>query len=196
MEAAQDWGRYSPARKVEIIREVYEPDKSSAVQLAERISKKYKITVTKNAVIGLYGRRPELKASHPLTGSRNSSAKGSRSAVSPEARRIAMQARLLREQRRRDEKERKRLDAEARKRKREEKVDPLIKLAVAERRKALANFFAEESYAIPLVELTESVCHWPEGEGPYVFCGRTDLNKGRTYCQFHARLAYALPQGN
>jgi GcrA cell cycle regulator len=37
---------------------------------------------------------------------------------------------------------------------------------------------------LPLEQLTDSQCRWPEGDGPFVFCGQSSV-LGRPYCALH-----------
>lgn len=43
--------------------------------------------------------------------------------------------------------------------------------------------------AIPLQELREHHCRYPEGNGPFLFCGEQKLY-GKSYCAFHYRSCY------
>ena len=42
---------------------------------------------------------------------------------------------------------------------------------------------------VALVDLKAGDCRWPIGNGPFVFCGHR-APEGRSYCEYHARLAY------
>lgn len=53
------WQKATPADKVRMIQEVWEPGFSSA-QVGEKLG------VTRTAIIGIYGRHVKLKVSHPL----------------------------------------------------------------------------------------------------------------------------------
>jgi hypothetical protein len=41
-----------------------------------------------------------------------------------------------------------------------------------------------EFLALPLHELSDTQCRWPEGDGPFVFCGQP-VTLGRPYCADH-----------
>jgi GcrA cell cycle regulator len=44
---------------------------------------------------------------------------------------------------------------------------------------------------LPLERLTDSQCHWPEGDGPFVFCGQPKERGGTAYCAEHRRKGHA-----
>jgi hypothetical protein len=46
---------------------------------------------------------------------------------------------------------------------------------------------------LSLLELRDDDCHWPFGEGPYLFCGRACVSE-QSYCAEHLRMAHA-PRG-
>jgi GcrA cell cycle regulator len=41
---------------------------------------------------------------------------------------------------------------------------------------------------LPLHELTDSQCRWPDGDGPFLFCGQP-ASLGQPYCRDHAAKA-------
>ena len=40
-----------------------------------------------------------------------------------------------------------------------------------------------------LLDLTDSTCHWPLGDGPFTFCG-CQVQEGSPYCAEHHAVAY------
>ena len=59
----------------------------------------------------------------------------------------------------------------------------------APRRPRIEDMAKPESFNLSLMELARGVCRWPEGDGPFTFCGRGNFG-GRSYCEYHCRLAY------
>ena len=49
-----------------------------------------------------------------------------------------------------------------------------------------------KSGTVPLVELRYSDCHWPYGDGPFLFCGDPAREASR-YCEVHHALARGKP---
>lgn len=47
---------------------------------------------------------------------------------------------------------------------------------------------APQMRRLSLVELKPHHCHWPIGDGPFLFCG-ADAASGEVYCPFHQRIA-------
>jgi hypothetical protein len=48
------------------------------------------------------------------------------------------------------------------------------------------------------MELTNDTCRWPQGEGPYTFCGNPThrhVNGRAVYCEAHAVVAYKVYEG-
>lgn len=48
------------------------------------------------------------------------------------------------------------------------------------------------------MELTNQTCRWPQGEGPYSFCGNPThrhVNGRAVYCETHAAIAYKVYEG-
>lgn len=164
-----------------MIGEVYVEGDSSALTLAFRLHQKFGIIVTRNAIIGTYGRNPELKLKYPLTGNRS----GSNSGVTDEQYREKAEAAVKRRDENRQRKAEKKLQME--KRKAEAAANPEVPAHV-QRRHDIVEWEKANSLAIPLLELTEKTCKWPINDGgPYLFCG-CYKEPQRAYCGFHARL--------
>jgi hypothetical protein len=49
------------------------------------------------------------------------------------------------------------------------------------------------SGTLSLIELRDGDCHWPFGEGPYLFCGRACVFE-QPYCAEHLRMAHNEPR--
>ena len=189
MLAAASWGKFTPARKIDIIQELYRSNETSAVDLSKRIAEKYGIEVSKNAIIGFYGRNPALRDTHPLTGIGGNAGPYS-GAKSEYARQVAQEARAARErlaaQRRAEKEERRRQDIE-----RAEKHEQTKR--IAERREEISEFAKTGSLNVDIFALTDSTCRWPTANDAraMTYCGRDDIKKGRHYCYYHDRLAYS-----
>lgn len=83
--------------------------------------------------------------------------------------------------------------------KREKKVEPTIRLKTTSRKPLPAATVVEvaKPRLLTLIELTETLCHWPEGDPrdeDFRFCG-ADVALGRRYCAAHARIAYIPAAG-
>jgi hypothetical protein len=46
---------------------------------------------------------------------------------------------------------------------------------------------------IDLLELNEQTCRWPDGDGPFTFCGHAPV-RGLPYCAPHSRISYQPPK--
>ena len=49
--------------------------------------------------------------------------------------------------------------------------------------------FMQDFIGLPLVELEANDCRYPQGEGPYLFCGQPAI-EGSSYCAYHHRLCH------
>jgi hypothetical protein len=49
------------------------------------------------------------------------------------------------------------------------------------------------SGTMSLLELRDGDCKWPDGDGPYLFCGRACVPE-RSYCAEHLRMAHNEPR--
>jgi hypothetical protein len=47
----------------------------------------------------------------------------------------------------------------------------------------------ERPGTLTLLELRDGDCKWPDGDGPYLFCGRACVAE-RSYCEEHFRMAH------
>ena len=178
----ESWGRYTPARKAAMIAEVYVENDSSALALATRLEKKFGVVVTRNAIIGTYGRQPELKLQYPLTGTRS----GSNAGITDEQYREKAKADAERREKEREERRIKR-EAEALERQNKASEEPPVPPHVQHRR-SIVEWETENAKRVTLLELTDRMCKWPINDGgPYLFCG-CDKEPGKSYCGFHARL--------
>lgn len=188
--ASEDWGRFTPSRKVHALKEIYEVGNSSAIQMAERVSKKYNVSVTRNAIIGFYSRNPDLRKTHPLTGNSGDHSPSGRTASSEIAKRLAKEAKEKREAAKIEAAKKREDRSRKLKELREIKALPEARGDVVMRRQAMKEFFDSQAVGIELLGLVERQCRFPQGDGPFVFCGRNDLSPGRPYCFHHTRLAY------
>jgi GcrA cell cycle regulator len=48
-----------------------------------------------------------------------------------------------------------------------------------------------EFLGVPLLELAERACRYPQGEGPYLFCGQPS-EPTSCYCSYHARQCFQV----
>lgn len=174
------WKKLTPARKVALIQELYQPESTSATDLANRIFCTYGQRVPRNAIIGLYARKPELRMNFPLTGINQNSIPSS--AKSEHLKQIA-EAR--REKAAQDAKDR------------AEKAlaptpEPHVVSLIANRRAAMKEWADANSKNLTLLELTTGVCRWPVNDGgPFLFCGcniEHQHRKQSMYCTYHARI--------
>lgn len=176
------WGRYTPAKKADMIGEVYVVGDSSALALAQRLHRKFGVVVSRNAIIGTYGRHPELKLKYPLTGTRSGSNQGMTDEEYKAKAEKAVQDRIAIRKAKAEKKE------EMEKRKAEQAAIPKPVAPHVEARRSIIEWEKANCKSIPLLELTERTCKWPINEGgPYLFCG-CDKEPQRAYCTFHARL--------
>jgi hypothetical protein len=55
----------------------------------------------------------------------------------------------------------------------------------------LFDMTAPESKKLTIYQLTDKVCHWPEGEGPpFFYCGNPITRERSRYCDHHYEVAY------
>jgi hypothetical protein len=174
-----DWGKLTPARKVELIRELYQPESTSATDLSNRILTKYGQRVPRNAVIGLYSRMPELRRDYPLTGINQNSVPSS------------AKSEFFRKQ-----EEQRKAAREAGERQEPSMAPPLaphIANLIAVRRTGMEEWAKKNAENVTLLELETGMCKFPTNEGgPFRFCGcSTPIVKQvrAIYCNFHARIA-------
>lgn len=174
-----DWRKLTPARKAELIRELYQPESTSATDLSNRILNRYGQRVPRNAVIGLYSRMPELRRDYPLTGINQNSI--------PTSARSEHLKKLADERREKAEK-----DAAA---KREKSMAPPpeshVASLIAARRKTMFEWAEANSLNVGLLDLREGMCKWPVNDGgPFLFCGCDIHHSAKMpYCTFHARIS-------
>lgn len=161
-----------------MIAEVYVENDSSALALATRLETKFGVVVTRNAIIGTYGRQPELKLQYPLTGTRS----GSNAGITDEQYREKAKADAERREKEREERRVKR-EAEALERQNKASEEPHV-----QHRRSIVEWETENAKRVTLLELTDRMCKWPINDGgPYLFCG-CGKEPGKSYCSFHARL--------
>ena len=175
-----------------MIAEVYVENDSSALALATRLEKKFGVVVTRNAIIGTYGRQPELKLQYPLTGTRS----GSNAGITDEQYREKAKADAERREKAKSDAERREKEREERRLKREAEALERQNKATEEppvpphvqRRNDIVAWEKENAKGVTLLELTDRMCKWPINDGgPYLFCGCAK-EPGKSYCSFHARL--------
>jgi len=53
----------------------------------------------------------------------------------------------------------------------------------------IENLAVPVSRDVALMDLAASDCRWPNGKGPFTFCGQR-AHGGGSYCEYHSRLAY------
>lgn len=193
----QPWGRYSPSSKVDMISKVYEDDNTTANDLVVRLNKAFGIVCTRNAIIGTYGRSPELREKFPLTGNHSS-----KPTVTEESRRLNEEARANRQREQAERKAQKqerskqhsRAKADQTKERSQRRIDfEARQEKIAAKRATITAWEGGHCVGVDLVSLHDGICRWPITMAqPYSFCGIgvSRHRRNQVYCSYHSRLAY------
>jgi hypothetical protein len=181
------WKRLTPARKRDMIAQVYVNDNSSAATIAERLRDRFQVEPTRNAIVSLYARTPDLRTKYPLTGNPGR-ASGKRSDKSHDPRFASIKAQKAEEMRlRKLETERKAKEKAEREKARK---DSFEFGGYKQRAIKIAQWESEYSHNKTLLELEPHDCRWPTNDGsPFKFCA-IEVTSGSKYpyCWYHAKL--------
>ncbi|MEL4071717.1 GcrA family cell cycle regulator [Ochrobactrum sp. GPK 3] len=157
----------STAAKVQLVRDSY-GDGGSASVIAGRVTQACKSTVTRNAIIGLYMRRPELHKDCPFTGLKSPRPKKTNvvpSAPKPPRKKpvnVVVPPKPVAPP----------------------PVAPVEEVDVAEM-KRLHKLFDEQSLRVTVMEATKNQCRYVVEETPlHRYCGHEVL-KGKSWCEHH-----------
>lgn len=191
-----DWTKCTPKAKAELIVKYYDPSGTSAAQLAKRLHKAHGIIVSRNAIIGTYGRMPELRVNYPLNGGRTKGSARPKADHQNTAKSPTLQAEL--ERRAREKQQAREAAARIREEQRQARAQSTDTKIVEHREFMERRSERMEEYHrqhvnlhVTLMELEPGMCKWPIGSKDFVFCG---VDEGRShispYCTFHSKLAY------
>jgi len=157
------WTNMDNAERCAAIRSVYAQTEGSARSIAAALSEKFGSTISRNTVIGVYGRHRDMLADMPLSGKyAGSGPVGTTKEKSEPVARIA----------------------------RVKKVDPVKEATVVKMFERAQAQPAPKPLNVTLLELNHDDCRWPvEGTGAKtLFCGH-NVEVGKSYCACHARLS-------
>lgn len=179
MAVAGQWGRFTPARKLDLISQVYQPGDSSALTIATRLHEKFGIVVTRNAIIGTYGRQPELREKYPFTGTKPSpNARKSFAGEFAKARREEIaRAKMTKAEERelRDKIEH------------ESTVERAFRKSHEAKRAERREWEDANCKKVTLLQLESHQCKWPiNNGGPFLFCA-VGVYDTHQYCDFHRK---------
>lgn len=157
------WTNMDNAERCAAIRSVYAQTEGSARSIAAALSERFGSNISRNTVIGFYGRHRDMLADMPLSGKHPGSGAAGTSAKRSEP--IARAARV-------------------------KKVDPVKEATVVKMFDRAQAQPAPKPLNVPLLELNHDNCRWPvEGSGAKtLFCGH-NVETGKSYCACHARLS-------
>lgn len=157
------WTNMDNAERCAAIRSVYPETEGSARGIAIALSEKFGSKITKNTVVGIYGRHRDQLAGFPLTGKHLDGGVYGRPQRAAEP--VARAARV-------------------------KPIDPVKEATVTKLFESVKSEPAPKPLNFLLLELNHDNCRWPvEGSGAKtLFCGH-NVETGKSYCACHARLS-------